>query len=136
MNAIQHIALNCQDINAQVRFYTKHFGFRPCRVFNAGTPNEFVMLRLGDARLELFPSASGAENSGGEQPVGFKHLAFEVEDLDDLAARLQADGIQTEDVIDCSSVVEGMRVCFFNDPEGNRLEIMQGYQDDTALMSE
>jgi hypothetical protein len=26
-------------------------------------------------------------------------------------------------------VVKGMKVCFFNDPEGNRLELMEGYQD-------
>lgn len=32
-------------------------------------------------------------------------------------------------VIDCAKVVEGLRGCFFNDPDGNILELMQGYQD-------
>ena len=130
MGIIQHIAFNCLNIKKQEAFYTKHFGFRRARVFNPGTPNEFVMLRLGNTRIELFSTAPGTEAIGHEQLVGFKHLAFEVPDLDETIAKLQADGIQTEQIIDCSEIVSGMRVCFFNDPEGNRLELMQGYQDE------
>ena len=130
METVQHIALNCRDLRVQEQFYTKHFGFRRSRVFNAGTPNEFIMLRLGSTCLELFSAQSdSASQTGGEQSVGFKHLAFEVPDLDAAVAALGADGIQTEKIIDCSSVVEGLRVCFFNDPDGNRVELMQGYQD-------
>ena len=130
MKAVQHIALNCKDLPAQERFFTKHFGFKRARVFNAGTPNEFVMLRLGATCMELFQAASGNRtSSGGEQAVGFKHLAFEVPDLEAAIAALRADGIQTDDIIDCSSIVKGMRVAFFNDRDGNRLELMQGYRD-------
>jgi glyoxylase I family protein len=130
MTAVQHIAFNCRDLKAQERFYTKHFGFRRSRVFNAGTPGEFVMLRLGSVRLELFSAApQPAPARGAEQAVGFKHLAFEVADLDRAIAALQADGIRTDAIIDCSSVVPGMRVCFFDDFDGNRIELMEGYQD-------
>ena len=133
MKTVQHVALNCRDLKAQEQFYTKHFGFRRSRVFNAGTPNEFIMLRLGSTCLELFSAKpDSAAQTGGEQPVGFKHLAFEVDDLDAAVAALAADGVQTEKIIDCSSVVEGLRVCFFNDPDGNRVELMQGYQDQFA----
>ena len=130
MNAIQHIAFHCRDLKAQERFYTKHFGFCRCRVFNAGAPDEFLMLRLGSTRLELFSAKADAKSrKANEQPVGFKHLAFEVPDLDAAVAGLRADGIQTEKIIDCSATVEGLRVCFFNDPDGNRIELMQGYKD-------
>jgi len=130
MNAIQHIALNCRDIKAQEQFYTKHFGFRRSRVFNADTPNEFIMLRLGSTCLELFSAKNDeGDHMGEEQLVGFKHLAFEVPDLENAIAKLQSDGIQTDEIIDCASVVEGLRICFFNDPDGNRLELMQGYKD-------
>jgi glyoxylase I family protein len=130
MNAIQHIAFNCRNLKSQERFYTKHFGFRRARVFNAGTADEFVMLRLGGVCLELFTAQpAGPTARAGEQPLGFKHLAFEVPDLDAAVAAVRADGIETEAIIDCSSVVPGMRVCFFNDPDGNRLELMQGFKD-------
>ena len=130
MNTVQHIAFNCRDLKAQEQFYTNCFGFRRARVFNEGTPDEFLMIRLGSICLELFSTETdSASQSGGEQPVGFKHLAFEVPDLENTVKKLKADGIQTEEIIDCSSVVEGLRVCFFNDPEGNRVELMEGYQD-------
>ena len=130
MNTIQHIALNCRDLKHQVQFYRKHFGFKPARVFNEGKPDEFIMLRLGAMCLELFQSTHVLPSSqGGEQSIGFKHLALEVSNLDAALAALRADGIQTEEIYDCSSIVKGMRVTFFNDPEGNRLELMQGYQD-------
>lgn len=134
MTAVQHIALNCMDIRKQEAFYRKHFGFRRSRTFNAGRADEFVMVRLGDTRLELFTAEAGKAGArGGEQAVGFKHLAFEVPDIDAAVKNLNADDIRTGDVIDCSSSVPGLRVCFFPDPEGNQIEIMQGYKDDPAL---
>lgn len=133
MTAIQHIAFNCRDRRAQEEFYTRHFGFRRVRTFRAGKPNEFVMLRLGATCLEFFQAAEDAgDRRGGPQPVGFAHLAFAVEDLDAAVAALEADGVKTEGIIDCSSILAGFRVCFFDDPEGNRIEILQGYEDETA----
>ena len=132
MNAIQHIALNCRDLQAQEQFYIKHFGFRRARVFNRGTPNEFLMLRLGSTCIELFAAPEDVRKLMAKpQPVGFTHLAFEVDDLDVAIAKLQADGIQTEKIIDCSAIIQpGARCCFFLDPDGNRLELMQGYKDE------
>ncbi len=130
MSIIQHIAFTCADKDAQETFYTKHFGFKRSRIFNAGTADEFVMLRLGTTCLELFSADNDASpGRTGVQSVGFKHLAFEVVDLDAAVTAIRADGIETEEVIDCSHVVEGLRVCFFNDRDGNRIELMQGYKD-------
>ena len=130
MAVVQHIGFNCRNLKKQEAFYTRHFGFRRARVFNAGTPDEFLMLRLGSVCLELFQAPAGARNAaGGEQPAGFKHLAFEVPDLDAAIAALKSDGIEVGNIADCSSIVPGMRVCFFKDPDGNWLELMQGYAD-------
>ena len=71
---IHHLAFNCRDREAQERFYTRHFGFRRSRVFNEGTPREFVMLRLGATCLELFGTEAGtASGTGGEQ-IGRAHV--------------------------------------------------------------
>ena len=129
---VQHLALNCRDRLAQERFYTRHFGFRRARVFRPGQPSEFVMLRLGSMCLELFgadgDTASGP--GGGEQRVGFKHLAFEVPDLETALAELRADGVTPDQIIEAGEHVPGLRICFFRDPEGNILELMQGWQDE------
>ncbi len=129
MPVIQHFALNCRDRKAQERFFRKHFGFVRARVFNHNEPNEFVMLKLEDFRLELFSSNAEPDAAGGEQPIGFKHLAFAVDSLEQKIEELEADGITPDPIIDCNGICPGMRVVFFRDPEGNILELMQGYAD-------
>lgn len=131
MNIIQHVAFNCRNRRAQVAFYTEHFGFKVARVFNAGQPGEFTMLRLGGTCMEFFDASETDAGSarGGEQAVGFKHLAFEVPDLEASIDKLRAVGIEPGEIIDAGVHVPGLRICFFNDPEGNILELMQGWQD-------
>lgn len=128
MNSVQHIAFNCRDRLASEAFYAKHFGFRSARVFNAGKTDEFVMLRLGATCLELF--GTNATGTGGEQAVGFKHLAFEVPKLEPAIAALSADGIAVDRIMELPHLAPGLRICFFKDPDGNILELMEGWQDE------
>jgi glyoxylase I family protein len=125
-----HVSLNCRNVAAQERFYAKHFGFQPSRTFRAGKPNQFVMLKLGSARLELHPSDSAnVDQKGGEQGVGFKHLAFDAPKLELAIESLRADGIEPGSITDVSAL-PGCRVVFFRDPEGNIIEFIEGYRDE------
>jgi glyoxylase I family protein len=130
--AINHLALNCRNVATQESFYSKHFGFKRSRTFNAGKPNEFIMLKLGSFRLELFPidSAKTINQNGGEQAIGFKHLAFDVSKLEPAIEALRGDGIEPDRVIDFGAVIPGSRLLFFRDPEGNIIELMEGYRDE------
>jgi glyoxylase I family protein len=131
MIAFNHISLNCRDVAAQERFYVKHFGFQRARTFRPGKPNQFVMLKLGSARLELYPSDSAsADQRGGEQSVGFKHFAFDVPKLEPAIASLRAAGMEPDPIADISKHIPGCRVVFFRDPEGNVIESMEGYHDE------
>ncbi len=127
--AFNHIAFGCRNLAAQEAFYTKHFGFKRSRTFNAGKPNEFFMLKLGTVRLELFPTdpAKTTGQKGGEQPIGFKHLAFDVENIDPILEGIKADGAQADPIIDCGW---GVRILFFRDLEGNIIELMENYKDE------
>ena len=132
MAQIAHIAMTCRDRIAQERFYTEHFGFRRARVFEAGEPGEFVVLRLGSVCLELFQAVGcPADATGGEQDVGFKHLAFDVDDIDAAAQGLRESGLEVGEMLDVPSL-PGLRICFLTDPEGNVIELMHGWQDDPA----
>jgi len=132
MNTFNHIAFNCRDIAAQEAFYTKHFGFKRSRTFNRGTPGEFFLLKLGSVRLELFPTdpATMAEEKGGEQPVGFKHLALDVPKLEPIVEGLKADGVDCDPIREVSHLIPGLRIVFFRDPEGHIIELMEGYRDE------
>jgi glyoxylase I family protein len=129
MNAVHHIALNCRDRVTSEEFYTRHFGFRRARVLNAGQPDEFVMLRLGSTCMELFQGSRDASGHAGEQTIGFKHLAFEVPDIESAIVRLRSDGVSPDPIIDCSKAVPGLRICFFKDPDENIVELMEGWTD-------
>jgi len=132
MNTFNHIALNCWDLAAQEAFYTKLFGFKRSRTFHRGEPNEFFMLKLGSVRLEMFPTDRNktAGMQGGEQPVGFKHLAFNVPKLEPFIEALKAEGIEPDPIIELPHLGAGFRIVFFRDPEGNILELMEGYTDE------
>ncbi|MCE0484460.1 MAG: VOC family protein [Methylacidiphilales bacterium] len=132
MPAFNHIAFNCANPSAQEAFYTKHFGFKRSRTFHRGEPGEFFMLKLGSVRLELFPTdpAKTAGIKGGEQPVGFKHLALDVPQLEPYLEALRADGIQPDSIIELPELLPGFRIVFFRDPEGNIIELMEGYRDE------
>jgi glyoxylase I family protein len=131
---INHIAFGCRDLAAQEAFYTKHFGFKRSRTFKRGTPGEFFMLKLGAVRLELFPPRADqplpADAKGGEAPVGFRHLAFDVPRLEPAIERLKADGVSVDPIIELPDLGKGFRIAFFRDPEGNVLELMENYRDD------
>ncbi len=130
--AFNHIAMNCRDVAAQERFYTKHFGFKRSRTFHAGLPTEFVMLKLGVMRLELHPTESlkVAGCNAGEQSIGFKHLAFDVPDLDQAIEALKSDGVACDPIVPVASISPTCRVVFFRDLEGNIIELMEAYEDE------
>ncbi len=130
--AFNHVAFNCRDVPAQERFYTKHLGFKRSRTFRRGEPGEFIMLKLGSTRLELFPTDSlkVAGCNAGEQAIGFKHLAFDVPKLEPMIEALRADGVTCDPIIDCSQVSPGLRIVFFRDLEGNIIELMENYRDE------
>ena len=85
------------------------------------------MLKLGSVRLELYPpdSAQTVNANGGEQVIGFEHLAFEAPGLEPAIAALRADGIEPNPIIDLGDVIPGFRIVFFRDREGNMLELME-----------
>ncbi len=128
MTAVQHIAFYCRDRLATERFYTKHFGFRRARVFNPGRTDEFVMTRLGPVCLELFQAEDGAE--AVSSAIGFSHLCFEVPGLEPFIEALKQDGIEVGPIEDCSEHLDGQRICFFTDPDGNSVELLEKWEDE------
>jgi len=129
-----HIAYSCKDPIAVERFYTKHFGFTRGRVYAPG-PGQVVMINSGSLALELFPStgerpAPAVLGAGPEYP-GVRHIAFIVDDLDRKIAEMGDEAKVTLGPLDMSQFIPGMRVAWLSDPEGNIVELNQGYVDET-----
>jgi len=67
---------------------------------------------------------------GGEQVIGLKHLAFDVPKLEPIIEALRADGIEPDPIVDVDRFIPGCRVVFYRDPEGNIIELIEGYRDE------
>lgn len=132
-NVFSHVGLTCQDPVCMEEFYTRYFGFKRARVYAPG-PGQIVMIRSGSFYLELFKATEKspvppAVKSGPEYP-GWRHLCFLVDNLDEKLKELGSDVKITLGPADMSGFIPGMKVCWVADPEGNILELNQGYVDE------
>ncbi len=129
-----HVGLVCRDPAATERFYTRHFGFRRARVVPLGGGDQIVFLKSGPLYLELFratqtnpaPAATGA---GPEYP-GWRHLAFKVDDVDRKLSDIGDDARVTAGPMGFDAFIPGWRTAWIADPDGNIIEISQGYVDE------
>src|SRR5262245_16494377 len=133
-----HVALNCRDLKIIEGYYTKHFGFKRARVIPLGEGREIIFLKGGTVYLELFqsteePKLPPPEGDGRGLP-GVRHLAFKVIDVDATLARMGEDGKRaTLGPLSFDSFIPGWRSVWLADPEGNILEISQGYVDEESF---
>ena len=131
---MHHIGFNCEDPIAIERWYAKHFGFERLRVYLPG-PDQVVVIGNGGVALELFPGAGEGPAGHGEKdgPTGrgWRHIAFLVDDVDAKLAEMGEDARITLGPLDMGAFIEGMRVVWISDPEGNIVELNQGYTDET-----
>jgi glyoxylase I family protein len=132
--AFHHIALTCNDALAVEAFYVKHFGFVRTRAIPLGDGAQIVFIKSGDVYLELFQTADAppvpkAGNDGPGYP-GWRHIAFKVDSVDAALAAMGDDARVTLGPLDFDAFIPGWRTVWVADPEGNIVEISQGYVDE------
>jgi glyoxylase I family protein len=126
------MALACRDPEAVERFYTRYFGFRRARVVPV-EQGQVVFIKSGNAYLELFQAREAAP---GPRPRGdgpwypdFRHMAFKVDDVDGKLAEMGDDAVISLGPFSFDDVIPGWRTVWVADPEGNIVEISQGFVD-------
>jgi len=132
-STFSHVGLTCKDPLAVERFYTDHFAFKRARVYAPG-PDQVVMIRSGNVCLELFKASEesplpAARQSGPDYP-GWRHICFQIPDLDAKLKEMGSAAQLTLGPLDMSGFITGMKVCWLADPEGNIVELNQGYVDE------
>jgi methylmalonyl-CoA/ethylmalonyl-CoA epimerase len=101
LNRIHHLGYAVEDVEAVSLFYQKNFGVLP------GEP-EFVeeqgivatMFRVGESRVELVQPTCPDSPVGkflARRGEGFHHVAYQVDDLEAVLARLQSNGVELVD---------------------------------------
>jgi glyoxylase I family protein len=127
-----HMAITCKDPLAIEWFYTRYFGFKRARVVMPGA-EQIVFMKKGSVYLEIFQAKKDgtvlpAEGTGPEY-AGWRHIAFQVDDIDVMLAKIGEAARITLGPLDFDSIIPGWRTVWLADPEGNIVEISQGYVD-------
>ncbi len=123
ITGIDHLALVTTDVARAARFFTELLGFTEAGRLETPTSGLIIFVSLGGTQVELFGSGDPQAPVGTDTSVGFQHLALAVDDVDAECARLQAAGVEFS--LLPTTVTPGLRIAFFRDPDGNRLELMQ-----------
>jgi lactoylglutathione lyase len=119
-----HTNMRVRDVDASLRFY-EALGFERRGKLDFGSAYNVYLGLPGDGdTLEL------TVNVGQEQPYdlgsGYGHIALTVDDLDGLLARLAEQGIEPEKPPYHPGGREEFRICFVADPDGYRVELIDG----------
>jgi lactoylglutathione lyase len=121
-----HTAMRVRDIDASLRFY-EALGFERRGKLDFGSAYNVYLGVPGDGdTLEL------TVNVGQDEPydmgTGYGHVALTVDDLDGLLARLAEQGIEPEKPPYHPGGREEYTICFVQDPDGYRIELIDGGQ--------
>lgn len=125
LNKIHHIALIVSDYEKSKHFYTEILGLQILNgTFRAERNSYKLDLALdGVYIIELFSFPDYAQRPSYPEALGLRHLAFEVDDIEQASAELQAKNIPTEPIrID---EITGRKFFFFSDPDGLPLELYE-----------
>jgi catechol 2,3-dioxygenase-like lactoylglutathione lyase family enzyme len=94
-----------------------------------GVRSQFAMVQTpdGHGRLELIkfhaPSGPGGDRHAPANTPGLRHLAFEVDDIDAVLARLRSRGAEL--VGEVERYGDSYRLCYIRGPEGIIVELAQ-----------
>jgi glyoxylase I family protein len=127
-----HMAIACQDPIVVERYYTRHFGFRRARVIPVGE-TQIVFIKAGNAYLELFqakePLPHARARDDGPWYPEWRHIAFKVEDIDAKLTEMGDEAVVTLGPFSFDAFIPGWRTVWLSDPEGNIVEVSQGFID-------
>ena len=113
---IDHVVLRVRDLPAMVRFYEEALGFTVERRLDR---IHLVQMRAGASMLDLIQGERPAD--GGNMD----HLCFRIEPFDRAAitARLTPLGIALGETVERYGAEGNGPSVYFNDPEGNQIEL-------------
>jgi len=125
LRRIHHAAIICSDYEVSKHFYTEVLGLQVvAENFRDERQSYKLDLALPDgSQLELFSFPQAPVRPSYPEARGLRHLAFEVEDVEECKGRLEALGVKVEEVR--LDEYTNKRFVFFADPDGLPLELYE-----------
>ena len=122
LNLIHHIAIIVSNYEISKNFYVNILGFEIIRENYRKERNSYKLdLKIGDSEIELFSMSECPKRLTRPEACGLRHLAFCVNNIEDVITELNSKGIKSEPIrID---EYTNKKFTFFNDPDGLPLEL-------------
>jgi glyoxylase I family protein len=122
---IHHIAIICSDYEKSKRFYVEKLGLEVlCETFRDERASYKLDLRVGGAyQIELFSFPNPPARLSLPEACGLRHIAFEVDDVQETARVLMAKGIQVEPIR--LDEFTNKSFTFLRDPDNLPIEIYE-----------
>ena len=134
INGVGHVAIKVTDLDRSLDYYVNKLGFAEMlRLSKDDGSVWLVYLRITDTQyLEVFP---GAENdrAPGWNANGMNHMCLTVDDIDDVLAQVEAAGLTL--LLPLKTAIDGNRQAWLEDPDGNRIELMEMAKDSLQLQA-
>jgi glyoxylase I family protein len=125
LSKIHHIAIICSNYARSKHFYVNILGLEVIHEHYREDRNSYKLdLKVGDhCQIELFSFENPPKRLSFPEACGLRHLAFEVENINESIAELQEHGIDIEPIrID---PITGKTFTFFQDPDGLPIELYE-----------
>ncbi len=125
LNKVHHVAIICSDYPKSKDFYTQILGLTIIReIYREERESYKLDLALnGTFAIELFSFPSPPQRTSNPEAAGLRHLAFEVNDLDQTIPFLDSKNVASEAIrIDHTT---GKRFTFIADPDGLPIEFYE-----------
>ena len=122
---VHHIAIICSDYARSKSFYVGTLGFEIVReTYRADRKSFKLDLKVGDAyQIELFSFPNPPKRTSSPEACGLRHIAFEVENVENVANKLRAKGIESEPIR--TDELTNKRFTFLRDPDDLPIEIYE-----------
>lgn len=125
LNKIHHVAIICSDYQKSKHFYTEVLGFAvTAETYREARDSWKLDLEVGGQyQIELFSFPTPAPRPSHPEAAGLRHLAFEVNNIEEAIFHIAEYGIAIEPIrID---PLTGKRFTFFADPDGLPMELYE-----------
>ncbi|MCM2981920.1 glyoxalase/bleomycin resistance protein/dioxygenase [Niallia circulans] len=125
VNKIHHIAIICSNYEVSKHFYVELLGFKPINeVYREERDSYKLDLLVNNIyQIELFSFPKPRERPSYPEAAGLRHIAFEVNNIEETVQYLQSNNITVEDIrIDPFT---NKKFTFFADPDGLPIEVYE-----------
>jgi glyoxylase I family protein len=125
IKGIHHIAILAGDYEKSKKFYTEILGFTILsETYRAERKSYKLDLAInGIYQIELFSFPEYKERASFPEAKGLRHLAFAVENIEEAVDELRSKKVDVQEIR--KDELTNKKFCFFNDPNGQPLELYE-----------